>query len=56
MTPTTPTNIGNSDLGRFGKFDVYPVLWQETACIADHRQTANTLYISVNSLLISLPG
>jgi hypothetical protein len=38
--------------GQFGKWDVYPLIWQETARISDRRQTANGLYLSINSLLL----
>jgi len=38
--------------GQFGKWDVYPLIWQETTKISDRRQTANTLYLSVNSVLL----
>lgn len=48
----TPPDIPIPTSGQFGKWDVYPMLWAETARISDRRQTANTLYLSVNSLLI----
>lgn len=38
--------------GQFGKWDVYPLIWQETARISDRRQTANSIYLSINSLLL----
>lgn len=38
--------------GQFGKWDVYPLIWRETSTISDRRQTANTLYLSVNSILL----
>ncbi len=42
----------NNVPGEFGTWDVYPVFVQDTAKITDRRQTTNTLYLSVNSLLI----
>jgi hypothetical protein len=38
--------------GQFGKWDVYPLIWQETARISDRRQTTNSIYLSINSLLL----
>jgi hypothetical protein len=48
-----PGSAGNSaPQGQFGPWDVYPLFVTETARISDRRQIANTLYLSVNSLLV----
>jgi hypothetical protein len=38
--------------GQFGRWDVYPLFVQEAGRIADRRQLANTLFLSINSLFI----
>ncbi len=44
---------GNNNLpGQFGTWDVYPLFVEDTAKITDRRQTANSLYLSINSLLV----
>lgn len=39
-------------VGEFGTWDVYPLFVNDTSRISDRRQTANTLYLSINSLLV----
>ena len=50
MLPEIPGETGEA--GQFGRWDVYPLFVQETARISDRRQTANSLYLSINSLLV----
>lgn len=51
---SAPASVATAVLyhGQFGKWDVYPLIWQETSKISDRRQAANTLYLSVNSVLL----
>jgi hypothetical protein len=49
----SPEILGQTgEAGQFGKWDVYPLFVQEAGRLADRRQIANTLFLSINSVLV----
>src|SRR5258708_28219772 len=50
MSPEIPGQTGEA--GQFGKWDLYPLFVQEAGRLADRRQTANTLFLSINTLFL----
>jgi hypothetical protein len=55
MVPSEMSQIGAdapNQAGQFGKWDMYPMMVQEAGRLADRRQIANTLFLSINSLLV----
>jgi hypothetical protein len=55
MVPSAmPQQGGDSTIsaGQFGRWDTYPLMVQEAGRLADRRQIANTLFLSINSLLV----